>query len=323
MVNRRMGIMISLLFLCLLLPCRAQAVSTADAKEFISVEENCSLTVCYGYDGTVFSDLPVNLYKVADVSEDFQYTLTAPFQASALTLNGVSSNSEWNMIRSSLEAYILANRTQPHRNAVTGQTGEVFFDTLVPGLYLAIPENDTENPPYVFFDSALIALPGLDENGFWQYQVAVNSKAEILPPIDSDELIEYKILKLWRGDGNDPHRPEKIEVEIFRNKSSYETVILSEENHWSYSWTVKDDNADWMVVERNIPSGYAATLEKRSTAFILTNTRIPDSPDPEGSPPSKAPKTGDTSNIFFYMTVMYISGTLLILLGIPRKRKYV
>lgn len=311
--------MIVLLFL-VLLPCRVQAVSTADAKEFISVEEKCSLTVCYGYDGTQFSDLSVKLYKVADVSEDFQYTLTTPFQSSALTLNGVSSNSEWNVIRSSLEAYILANHIPAHTSGVTDSTGRVFFSNLVPGLYLVIPENKTENPPHVVFDSALVALPGLNPDGFWQYQVTVNSKAELLPPVEPDEEIQYKILKLWRGDNNDSRRPKKIEVEIFRNGIVHETVTLSEENHWTYTWTAKNDSAEWMVVERNVPTGYTATLEKRSATFILTNTRIQDSPV---KPWGDTPKTGDTSNIFFYMTMMYLSGTLLILLGIPGKRKRV
>lgn len=316
MANRRMGILIWLLCLCLLLPCRTQAVSTAEAKEFISVDEPCSLTLCCVYDGTAFSDLAVKLYKVADVSEDFQYTLTSSFQASSLTLNGVTSNSEWNVIRSSLEAYILAHNIPAYRNAVTDQTGCVSFSGLEPGLYLAIPENKTQDPPYVIFDSALIALPGLDANGFWQYQITAHSKGEVLPPAEPDEEIQFKILKLWRGDTG-ARRPKQIEVEIFRNNVSYETVILSKENQWTYTWTAKADNAEWMVTERNVPSGYTVTLEKRSAEFILTNTRIPD------SPPEDSPKTGDTSNIFFYMTVMYLSGTLLILLGISRKRKRV
>jgi hypothetical protein len=45
----------------------------------------------------------------------------------------------------------------------------------------------------------------------------VNAKGEVLPPVDPDENVELKVLKLWRGDENRNVRPESIEVEIFCN----------------------------------------------------------------------------------------------------------
>ena len=73
----------------------------------------------------------------------------------------------------------------------------------------------------------LIALPGIEPDGRWQYQVSVNAKGEVLPPVDPDEEAELKVLKLWRGDEGRNDRPKSIEVEIFCNGSSYKTVILS------------------------------------------------------------------------------------------------
>lgn len=89
-----------------------------------------------------------------------------------------------------------------------------------------------------------------------------------------------------------------------------------------------------MVVERNIPSGYAVTLEERTTTFILTNTLNPDDPPPDDPPPDDpppdapppddppdSPKTGDSPHILLYAVLMYVSGVALILLGITGKRK--
>ena len=145
----------------------------------------------------------------------------------------------------------------------------------------------------------------------------------MIPPKKPDADIQFKVLKLWKGDEGFEGRPTSIEVELFRDGSIFETVVLSEENNWAYSWTADDDGSSWSVVERNIPEGYSVTLEERGTAFVLTNTLIP--PDPENPedpeiPPVVPPKTGDTSNIHLYAVLMFASGSMLIILGITGKR---
>ena len=316
MVKRRVAVIALLLCLCLSwLPCYAQAVSTADAREPISPDRDCSLTMAYGYDGNSFSDLPVKLYKIANVSADFQYSLTMPFSNSGLILNGVQSVGEWNVIRSTLEAHILAYGVDADLTAVTDYNGQVCFQGLKPGLYLAITEQVLQNNWIYAFDSALVALPGVDAAGLWQYEIAATAKAKAIPPVVGDEEIAFKVLKLWKGDHGRSDRPKSIEVEIFRNGASYQTVILSEENYWAYSWKAKDDGSVWKVVERNIPSGYTMTIEERETSFVLTNTRPPENPD--------VPQTGDTTNIMLHFILMIFSGTMLIILGITGKRTHI
>jgi len=319
MAKRRMGIIAFILCICLyLIPCQVQAASTSDAKEPISTNENCSLTISYCSGGIAFSELPVNLYKIADVSADYQYTLTSSFEKSNLILNGIQTVGEWNVIRSTLETYILANDITAGFNAKTDFEGKASFDALKPGLYLAITERIIQDETTYVFDSALIALPGLSADGLWQYQVDITSKSEIIPPSRDDEEIELKVLKLWKGDGGRSARPATIEIEIFRNGTSYQTATLSENNHWTYTWSAKDDGSDWKVVERNIPTGYTMTIEERETSFVLTNTLnrdVPDNPD--------SPQTGDTSNILLWVILMIVSGSMLIILGITGKRNRV
>lgn len=320
MVKRRLGIIGFLIGICLcLMPFHAQASSTADAKEMISPERSCALTVSYRCEGKNFAGLPVKLYNIADISADFQYRLTDAFLSTRLVLNGIRSASEWNVILSTLESHIITNGITETVSSVTDQNGQVRFDNLKPGLYLAVPDHAMEVTLNCLFDPALVSLPGLGTDGLWQYQVSVVSKGVILPPVDPDEVITFKILKLWKGDNNSSKRPTNIEVDIFRNKEIYKTVILSEDNHWSYSWTAKDDGAEWTVAERNVPSRYTATLEKQGTTFVLTNTLISYSPSPE----TEGPKTGDTSNIMLYMLLMYTAGILLVTIGITGKKKRV
>ena len=315
MAKRRFGIIALVLCFCLsLLPWKAWAASTTEAKEPISVNQACDLTISYGYEEIAFPGQTVKLYKVADVSADFRYTLTAPFAASGLMLNGIQTQGEWNEIRFTLETRIVADKIAPTAQTETDEDGQALFTQLSPGLYLVAAVEVAQSNFSCFFDATLVALPGLGADGLWQYQVAVAAKPRMLPPITPDEEIQLKVLKLWKGDEGRTDRPAGVEIEIFRNGISYQTVILSAENNWSYTWSTKDADADWKVIERNVPDGYIMSVQQKDTTFVITNTHQ-DSPQP---PP---PPTGDTSNILLYTILLYVFGTMLILLGIAGKRK--
>ena len=317
MINRKIVICVLLLCLCFhLMPYQVLAASTSDAVEPIIPEKECSLTVSYCYGDTAFSGIEVKLYRVAEVSEDFKYSLTQTFKASGLILDGIRTAGEWNVVRTTLETHILAYNILPEFTSVTNADGQAKFETLKTGMYLATVSQIEANDMYYLFDSALIAVPGLGSDGCWQYQVSVNAKGEALPPIGPDEKTEFRVLKLWRGDEDRNDRPKSIEVEIFCNGNSYKTVILSEENHWAYSWSANNDGSKWTVVERNVPQGYTMTVEERGSSFVLTNTWTPTYPDD----PDKPPQTGDTSNILLYIMLMIGSGSALIILGISGKK---
>lgn len=313
MAARRMAIICLLVCLCLCwLPGKAGALSTADAMEPVSPEKPCSLTLSYTCNGITFENLPVKLYRVASVSADVQYTPASSFQTSGLEFNGIQTAGEWNVIRSSLEAHILSAGIAPDFESATDADGQACFSDLMPGLYLVAAVHTEQEGWHYSFQSALIALPGLDESGLWRYDIAAAPKPEILPPTEPDEL-QFQVLKLWKDEGHENSRPESIEVEIFRNGENYETVTLSQENNWAYRWTAPADGAQWMVVERNIPEGYTVTVESRSTTFILTNS-IPNDPTPG------EPQTGDSTNILSAVVLLNLSGMGLILLGMFRKR---
>ena len=315
MAGRRLGIIIlALCFCCCMALGCAQASSTADAKEAINAQHDCALTIFYGCDGTSLSGLNVKLYRVADVSADFQYTLTDAFAATELVLNGIQTIGEWDVIRATLKTHIVVNPVEADAIAETDLSGQACFSALKPGLYLAEPQTVVLDSGTYFFDAALIALPGLGADGLWQYEVAVNAKPELLPPVEPEEEIQLKVVKLWKGDSGQSTRPTSIEVEIFKDGISDRTVTLSKENNWAYSWTAADDGAVWTVVERNIPSGYTLTMEEREHSFTLTNKR-------KGELPPDSPQTGDDSNILLYSVLMYASGFVLVLVGITGKRK--
>ena len=136
MAGRRFGLIVCALCLCLsLAQIPALAASTADAKESIATDRECTLTLSYRHQTMAFPNVAVKLYRVAEVSADFQYTLTPQFAASDLMLNGIQSSSEWRVVRSTLESYILANSVAPDMTALTDEDGHVQFQGLKTGLY--------------------------------------------------------------------------------------------------------------------------------------------------------------------------------------------
>ena len=317
MSKRRLAMI--LIIVCLyLMPCKVQAASTADAKEFISTDTLCTLGITYSSNGTSFSDLPIRLYKIAEVSSDFQYTLAPAYKASNLIINGIRTVGEWDVIRSTLETYIIANGIRPESVILTDEYGEAHFGSLLPGLYLAVTDRVVQNETTYTFESALMALPNLNNAGFWQYSLEVTPKSRSTDPSEPDKVIELDVIKLWKGDSDKNVRPQSIEVEIFRNGESYKTVELSKDNNWKYSWTAEDDGSVWKVFEQSAPAGYTMTVDERETSFIITNTFNYEEPDTPPSPP-----TGDTSNTLLYIILMNISGITLIILGIRGKRKNV
>ena len=314
MAARRIGIIAFLICFCIcLVPTSALVASSANEINQIDANQKCSLTLYYGYGETPFSAVNVKLYKVANVSSGYKYTPTSSFAPLYVTLNGIKSTSEWNALRSTLEMVIIAKNITPNFTLVTNEQGYACFENLETGLYFAVAETATLPDENCYFSSALVVLPGLDQNGNPQYHQTVKAKTEVLPPIDPDEKTELKVIKLWKDDSLEDIRPESVEIEIFHQNESYITVTLSAENNWSYSWTIDDDPANWSAIEKEVPSGYTMTVEKSGNSFVVTNTYSSDDP-------VKPPQTGDTANILLYVIIMILSGSGLIFLGLMGKR---
>ena len=223
-------------------------------------------------------------------------------------LNGVQTQGEWDVIRTTLEALILGSQIAPIKTAETDAEGQVCFPDLAPGLYLssAVQAEDCS------FAAALVALPDLDAGGSWQYEILVATKPTLTPP--QPEPLQFQVLKLWRGDEGSDKRPVSVTVDIYRDGVLHETVTLSEGNNWSYRWSAEDDGARWQVVEKDVPEGYTMTVEQGKTTFTLTNI-LHDRPN---IPP---PDTGDRSNVLLYAVIFCVSGLLLVALGLMGKGK--
>lgn len=300
-----------LLTVCLLLiPYTVYALSTDQAKEPIDPDAPCTLTLTYASSEAALPPLTVEVYRVAEVSADFRYTLTEAFGGSGLILNGLLSQSEWNTLRTTLDSYVASNGVSPTATLTTDENGVASFADLATGLYYVSPQTVTVDGFRYYFASAVIALPDLRDDGTWNYEITAKPKPDVRPPSSTD--LEYRVLKLWKG-GEEETRPTEITVDLLKDGTVVKTVTLSEENGWSYSWFAADDGSLWTVAEQNVPEGYTVTVEQNDTVYTVVNTL-------ESSDDSSMGNPGDAGNLNFIILFLCAAGIVLVLLGMQRRK---
>ena len=290
----------------------SMAAVTAFAAGDIDTEKECSLKLHYQHDGQGFGENEVKLFRVAEVSAYGEYRLTGSFAKYRVKVNGVQTQTEWKEAAATLAAYAAADSVQPEQTAKTDTDGIVYFSTLKSGMYLVISEDAVNDERNTIFAPFLISLPNLDESDNWVFDISANPKSETHYPTPSE--IEHKVVKLWNDADYKRHRPESITIDILKNGEKVSGQVLSEENDWSYAWTAPDDGSVWQAVEREVPEHYTVTVREDDNIITITNTTTETVPDP------KPPQTGDNRHIEFYVLFMALSGTVLLLLGITKRR---
>ena len=264
----------------------AHAASTTEAGEKVQLRSGCALDVTYSSEGMAFAGQDIKLWHIADITEDAQYTLAGRFQAYPIQVTGTSSQSEWDEMTITLNAYILADGIAPDRTARTDANGKVAFDNLTAGLYLVSSVRTEQDGKYYVFESFLAAVPGVDDAGQW--------------------------VKAWKDSGQG--RPGSVSIEIRKDGQLQQTVALSAENNWMYTWKSVDDGSVWTVNETNVPEGYTVGIQRSGDTFSITNTK-------PATPAGNHPQTGDTTNTTLYVVLMAASGLALLVLGIVLRKK--
>ena len=287
------SVMAALLFCVMLLQ---QTVFAADPEQTGSIRLNYSAV-----DNAEFK-----VYRAGEITDNWEFVLTGAFQDIPADLNDLDTEA-MTELSETLAAYAAADGIEPDYLGRTDENGQVVFEGLTKGLYLIIGESviwdGMRYDPVPF----LLTVPSQDAEGAWNYQTEADVKYETSVP--EKEETEYKVVKYWVGDGSGNARPVQITVDILRDGILYDTQTLTAENNWSYSWTAEDNGSVWQVVEREIPDHYTVKVEKNKTMFLLTNTYAGDTPE-------EVPKTGDSSVPLLPVTLLSLSGMVLILAGL-------
>ena len=310
--------LISLIFACTIWTGKVRA------RELINLNQKHTLAVEYPCADTGFL-----LYKVADISETGNYTLTENFASYPVSVENMDQT-QWRTFAITLEGYIVRDGIQPLAEQSTDQDGKTMFKDLEAGLYILIGRNQSDSAYRYECEPAMIQLPGLNENEEWITQVTANPKYTKQPIGQDDNVIQKKVIKIWK-DGNSKSRPKDIHVQLLKDGKVADTITLNADNNWKYQWDNLDNSAVWQVVEQTVPSGYTVAVEKEADTFTITNTKTTgktggntnitkptQSSTPRSSKSGTLPQTGQ---LWWPVGMLSVIGMLLFFIGYIR-RKY-
>lgn len=316
---RAFGLFLSAL-LMLLLP-----FETASAATAIDVNKKTSLSLSYANSGVVLSGVSVHLYPAAYVSAVDDYSLTEDFKDSAVNLANLDTDTKWSAAAKTLSAYAAANSISPLAETVTDAKGAADFKPLSTGLYLVVSDSVTIGDTTYTIDPFLVSLPSLNEKDEWVYDVSASPKSVSHQTVVGGK-VRYKVVKQWVDAGYESERPDSVTVKILKNGELFTTQILNGDNNWSYSWQADDDGSVWQASEQDVPASYTVTSEMVNREIVVTNTYAPTTPGDTTTRKStlsgvttSAPKTGDSTR-YSLITILAVSGMILLLFGIGQKR---
>ena len=268
-----------------------------------------SLTLHYQKDGTVFPELQVSIYRVAQAFPDGSYELIDPFASYHINIHGITMQEQWNTVAQTICAYIVADQVAPDREGLTDANGTVSFTDLETGLYFVREVVADNSGGTYIFNQFMVYLPTPQQDGSFSYDVEARPKCTAFIP-----KTQYTVTKLWQDEGSQNARPEEVTVDIYHDGILHDTQILSAQNNWTYTWYVTgEDTGKWTVAERTVPDGYTVTVQQNGGVFTVINT--------SGSEPGTPPPTGDTFSPLPWILGLCASGIALLILGIYSRRR--
>lgn len=283
-------------------------IMTAFASGNIETGRQGSLSVYFGEHGTGFADVSFSIYRVADISEDGTYTLTDDFAQYPVDLEDLDS-SGWRALAQTLDAYAARDGIAPLITRETERNGRFWLTGLSTGLYLVTGGQYVDGNTVYTPEPMLVSIPGLGEDGEWDYSVEASCKFDQEDTEGSS--VSRKVQKVWEDDGNEAKRPEEITVQLLENGTVVDTVALNRENNWEYTWNDLDGSSKWQIAEANVPNGYTVAATQEGSVFVLTNTY-------PHKQPSKLPQTG---MLWWPVPLLACAGLVFLITGLIRRRR--
>lgn len=228
----------------------------------------------------------ISLYYVASVSTDgnkLVYNYTNDFTNCSGDLSDLTNEGLTSAIKQ-----CVTEDVQAVQSGITNDEGVVVFNDLELGLYLVKQTNKVTG--YSEIDPFLIKLPKEVENK-WTYEISAE------PKVDIYQVVDIIVNKVWNSNGS--KIPEKVDIELYRGNELIDTIILNEGNNWTYTWKELKKSDNYSVKEINIPKDYTVSYKVNDYTFTVTNTDT----------------LANTGQMFYSIIILFVLGSLLVLIG--------
>lgn len=243
---------------CLTLIVPLSGQSAQDAERTIKL-------ICRN-DDTIIQGMEWRLYRIGERTDD-GLSLTGDFSKYPVNINDLTENNVAQKAKT-LESYAVADSLQPIASGKTESNGELAFNSLDNGLFLAAGTTLQVGDTY-FVPSSLIVETN-DTDSIFLY----NAYPKFFYATLSDSLSAHTVKKVWDDENAVSSRPDSVTVELFSNGKLQKTVVLSSANNWEYSWKDSDSINDWHVVERNVPDDYNVLIDFNRSQYLIKNSYI-------------------------------------------------
>ena len=285
---------------------------------FAAPSENKEILVVYQDEQTPIMGCEFRLFSVAFPNENGMFVLTDAFQNYPIKMQAET----FHQLTYTLEGYVGRDGIVPNDIQVTNQEGIATFSSLKSGIYLILSERHIQN------NHAYETQPFLIYVTQEQEVVRVFPKSESEPPHPTEETY-CKVLKVWDDAGYTSSRPQSVEMQLLKDGEVFDTVTLSKENNWAYTWKGLDPTCRYVVVEKE-SCGYYPVVSYEGITYVVVNTvnpelpptpQDPTPPDPQNpdqpKPDDKLPQTGQ---LWWPVPMFFILGLLSLIVGLLRRR---
>lgn len=269
------------------------------------------LTVSYQDGETPLSGVRFDVFLVGTVDEYGDVHAEADFADFDVAIEGKDSD-DWRALSSTLEGYVALQDLKPFASALTDDKGLALFPGLPAGLYFVRGHRLTLEDTSYDCEPFMVRLPHFDEvTGQYLDELTVQPKHYI----PENNPITRKVLKVWDDKGHEDKRPEELTVHLLCNGEIYDTVKLTAENNWRWTWENLNGYERWTVTEE-VPTGYTVEITQEGITFLITNTYEEPTPPPP-PPPEELPQTGQ---LWWPVPILAMAGLFLTAAGLLRRR---
>ena len=296
------------------LVCALLISTAAFAADPIDLDLECGVSIHYVYEGAPVSDAQFGLYRVGELSEDGKLSLSGDYEKYPVIVDGLTDE-EFQAAADTLYGYIQLDGIEPGWEMTTDGEGKANTFGLDSGLYLLVGAPRVDEETTYITRPMLLTLPtNRTHDGEWYYYVTVSPKCSAEPTYTA-----LKVLKVWEDKGHENARPANVTIKLLKDGELYETVQLSADNQWRYTWEQLAAGASWTVVEE-INADYTVKIEQNGVTFVVTNTYVapPPTPTPTPTPPS-IPQTGLT---WWPVPVLLLVGAALVAVGLLGRKEH-
>ena len=237
------------------------------AVDTVVAAENKTVTLTCRQNDIILTGMEWSLYKVG-YRHGTEIEFVSELSGYSMDLGDLSAETV-DTAAKTIESYVVASGVAPIGQGSTDGSGILGFSGLDNGLYLAVGKVLQVGETWYFPSTLLVEInnsdTGLDYDAYPKFYYKVIG----------DEVMSYTVKKVWEDNDNAAgKRPDSITVDLFKDGCLDDTVILSEDNGWKYSWESLEAESEWLAAERDIPDFYEVMIDHNTSQYLIKNSYI-------------------------------------------------